>query len=587
MGKTVAITGVNSYFASTLLPQLQADPDVEKIVGIDVTPWRGGFSKVEFHREDIRSQAVEDLFKDVDTVFHLAFVVSEIQDKKKTFDINIQGSKNVFQACVKNQVRKVVYTSSNTVYGAYKEIPLNVDEEQPVYRNKESYYNQSKVDVEAFALDFFKGHPDMVFTIIRAALLFGPHTNNMFTDVYKSKVTAMPLGSVAHIHYIHEDDLGEALHLAFTHDLPGIYNVGADDAVSSYWTFRKAGLKVVPLPLFMLKPIADAAFKLRMLPASSGWLVIASNTIFSSNAKFKNATGWKPKYTSRETFLSYLKANQKVKEEKLSQAWVGFLWKRNYLLKGAMGILKNSIRATSVPGIRKVMPWMDVQKNSFTYLPVNATMEAANEVMLPQVVHDYIDQADNLIIMTKCGCRSAQNCQHHTHEVGCLFMGDTTLEFPKGISRKATREEAHAHVEKAISAGLVPMAGKVRVDNDIFLVKDRQKLLSVCFCCHCCCMMTYFKHIPPEQLDHVMTPVEGLSMTITDDCNGCGACLDTCGFDAIKIENGKAVQTAACRGCGRCATYCPLGAVHISLDNPNAVEDVKARISRYVNVKSA
>ena len=342
MGKTIAITGVNSYFASTLLPKLQADPEVEKIIGIDVAPWRGGFNKVEFHRADIRGKALERLFKGVDAVFHLAFVVSEIQDKKETFDINIKGSKNVFQACVKNKVRKVVYTSSNTVYGAYKEIPLYVDEEQPVFRNKESYYNSSKVDVEAFALDFFKGHPEIVFTIIRAALLFGPHTNNMFTDVYKSKVTAMPLGSVSHIHYIHEEDLGEALHLAFSRDLPGIYNVGADDAVSSYWTFRKAGLKVVPLPMFLLKPIADAAFKLRMLPASSGWLVIASNTIFSSNAKFKKAAGWEPKYTSAETFLSYLEANQKVKEEKPARNRAGFLRKRKSRPKGAISALKSS-----------------------------------------------------------------------------------------------------------------------------------------------------------------------------------------------------------------------------------------------------
>jgi len=38
---------------------------------------------------------------------------------------------------------------------------------------------------------------------------------------------------VAHNHLIHEEDLGEALHLAWVHDLPGVYNVGADDAVSS------------------------------------------------------------------------------------------------------------------------------------------------------------------------------------------------------------------------------------------------------------------------------------------------------------------------------------------------------------------
>ena len=38
MGKTIAITGVNSYFASTLLPKLQADPEIEKIIGPQARP---------------------------------------------------------------------------------------------------------------------------------------------------------------------------------------------------------------------------------------------------------------------------------------------------------------------------------------------------------------------------------------------------------------------------------------------------------------------------------------------------------------------------------------------------------------------
>ncbi len=140
MGKTIAITGVNSYFAATLLPQLEADPEIDLIKGIDVTPWRGGFEKVQFFREDIRSEKIAGILADVDAVYHLAFIVGEIHDKKETFNINIEGSRNVFRACVQNQVPKVIYTSSNTVYGAYKELPLNVTEEHPLYKNEESYY---------------------------------------------------------------------------------------------------------------------------------------------------------------------------------------------------------------------------------------------------------------------------------------------------------------------------------------------------------------------------------------------------------------------------------------------------------------
>ncbi len=78
MGLRVAITGINSYFASTILPKLEASSEIEEIVGIDISPWKGGYNKVKFHREDIRSEKIVELLKGVDVVYHLAFVVSEI-----------------------------------------------------------------------------------------------------------------------------------------------------------------------------------------------------------------------------------------------------------------------------------------------------------------------------------------------------------------------------------------------------------------------------------------------------------------------------------------------------------------------------
>ena len=132
MGKTVAITGVNSYFASTVLPRLEADPEIECIIGIDVSPWRGGFEKVTFHKEDIRSDKIADLLTGVDILYHLAIIVGEIQDKEATRDINVNGSRNVFSACVRNHVEKVIYTSSMTVYGSRPDNPIGLTEEFPV-----------------------------------------------------------------------------------------------------------------------------------------------------------------------------------------------------------------------------------------------------------------------------------------------------------------------------------------------------------------------------------------------------------------------------------------------------------------------
>jgi UDP-glucose 4-epimerase len=585
LGKTVAITGVNSYFASTVLPKLEADPEIETIIGIDVTPWRGGFEKVTFHKEDIRSDKIADLLTGVDVLYHLAFIVGEIQDKEATRDININGSRNVFSACARNRVEKVIYTSSMTVYGSRPDNPIGITEELPVSRQGGNYYNSSKVEVEDLAMDFFKDHPRITLTILRAALLVGPGIDNMFSRLWSLKLAALPAGNTAHNQLIHEEDLGEALYLAYEKDVPGIYNVTADDAVPTRWCFRTAGAVVLSLPELLLKPLASAAFKLRVFPASGGWVRLSKYTVFGLSDKFKKATGWQPKYTSAQAFLTWIKARERDPDRRddLYHAFLSWGSRKSALMRLFLTGLHAVFRFARLPAVRSSHPWMDPRKNSMSYLPINRRLEQPTSTALPpQVVFDFIERASTHVMMDTCGCRTAHHCQNFTNEIGCLFMGESALDMPVGASRKVTKEEALQHARKAISLGLIPLTGKVRVDNFLMMTPDRSRLLTVCFCCHCCCMMGFFKHIPPPQLDQVISPIEGLSVEVTETCVGCGTCIEYCVFEAISVEDGVAVHSDQCRGCGRCEINCPQNAVKISVSNPNVVEDVEKRIESHL-----
>jgi len=320
MGKTVLITGINSYFASTLLPMLDTDQDIDKIIGIDITPWKGGFNKVDFHKADIRDKTVSDLFRNVDVVFHLAFVVGEIRDKDKIYDININGSKNIFIACAENNVKKVIYASSLTVYGSFPDTPLGLNEEYPITPNPDSWYNSSKVELEEFVTEFFKNYPEITLTLLRAGMLCGPNIRNMFSKLWSMKVSALPMGSNAYLQFIHEEDLGDALYLSYVKELPGVFNVAADDAVPTKWCYQKAGVFIVPLPIFLLKLLADIGFKLRLFPARGGWASLARYTMFGLTSKFKKASGWRPKYTSGETFESYLASRFRDAKDNIIQS---------------------------------------------------------------------------------------------------------------------------------------------------------------------------------------------------------------------------------------------------------------------------
>ena len=102
---------------------------------------------------DIRETDVLDkAFEGVDYVFHLAAMwLLHCKDFPRTaFDVNIAGTFNVLEACVKHKVKKLVYSSSASVYGDALEVPMT--EEHPF--NNKNFYGATKIAGEAMFTAF-------------------------------------------------------------------------------------------------------------------------------------------------------------------------------------------------------------------------------------------------------------------------------------------------------------------------------------------------------------------------------------------------------------------------------------------------
>lgn len=306
----IAITGINSYFAGTVLPKLEADSEIERIIGIDVTPWKGGFRKVVFHQRDVRDPGIGQILQGVDTVMHLAFIVEEIHDKKKTHDININGSINVFKAAAAQRVRKLIYTSSIASYGAHPDNPIGMTEEYPQVANVDSYYSSDKVEVERYLRDFESEHPDIILTVFRPPVIVGPNLRNVFADFFDRKATLFLRGRDPLVQFLHEEDLGEALHLAVKKELPGVYNIAADGCLTLRKAYEMAGVKLIDVPGPWLKRLSNAFFALHLEKISQGWVSLMEHPIIVSSEKFKRITGWQPKFTTVEAFQDFLKSRR-------------------------------------------------------------------------------------------------------------------------------------------------------------------------------------------------------------------------------------------------------------------------------------
>lgn len=97
---------------------------------------------------DIReTDILNEVMKGVDYVFHLAAMwLLHCKDYPRTaFDVNIAGTFNVLEACVKNNVKKLIYSSSASVYGDAVEVPMT--EDHPF--NNKNFYGATKIAGEA------------------------------------------------------------------------------------------------------------------------------------------------------------------------------------------------------------------------------------------------------------------------------------------------------------------------------------------------------------------------------------------------------------------------------------------------------
>jgi ferredoxin len=240
-------------------------------------------------------------------------------------------------------------------------------------------------------------------------------------------------------------------------------------------------------------------------------------------------------------------------------------------------------RLSRVYALRNMHPWTSLKKTNIRWLPVNQDIELPASAPMPRDLLDrFIDEASHRVVYRDCVCRQGNGCKDYPVGIGCLQMGDSAMDAPKALVREVSPSEAKEYVSNAIAQGLVPVVGKVRIDNFIFGIKDRARLLTVCFCCECCCITRFNRYAPADYLDDLFPRLDGIGIEVTDDCTGCGTCVEHCYIRAISLVDGRAAIGDSCRACGRCATFCPNDAVKVSIDDPEFIEKAYETIRGYV-----
>lgn len=328
MSLTVAVTGPTGEIGIPFIRALERSREVTRIIGMARRPFdpkAHGWKRTEYRQGDITDKAdVARLVKGADVVVHLAFIVLEAS--AGTRDINLTGSRNVFQAARDANVARLVYTSSVAAYGFHADNP-EVLTEDVAPRGTESFpYSQQKAELEGMLTEVLEGSATDAY-VFRPCIVAGPDA--------KVLVEAMPYIRIGErlpsavralfdmvpilkpvlpdpgipFQLVHHDDVAAALRAAVLgRGAPGVYNLAAADTITFSDLAKALGWYSVPIPELAVDATAEIVARLPFVPAEARWIEAGRHPALLDCARARKELRWRPKHTSQDTLAATVAA---------------------------------------------------------------------------------------------------------------------------------------------------------------------------------------------------------------------------------------------------------------------------------------
>ena len=300
---TYLVTGCAGFIGSSLVDRLLSAG--EKVVGIDnlssgqirfldAALKNPAFRFVE--ADLLNPEAITPAFKGVEKVFHLAAnadVRFGTDHPRRDLEQNTIATYNVLEAMRANGVKKILFSSTGSVYGEAKVIPTPEDGPFPI---QTSLYGASKLAGEGLIAAYCEGFGFQSWIFRFVSILGERYTHGHVFDFYrklKEDPTVLPVlgNGQQKKSYLYIQDCLDAMLLALekANDKVNVLNLGVDGycQVNDSIGWICESLKVKPT--------------MQYSGGDRGW--IGDNPFIFLETKRIQALGWKPKHTIREGVL--------------------------------------------------------------------------------------------------------------------------------------------------------------------------------------------------------------------------------------------------------------------------------------------
>ncbi|TFV66109.1 UNVERIFIED_ORG: NAD-dependent epimerase/dehydratase family protein [Bacillus sp. AZ43] len=324
---TVAVTGPTGTFGSGLVPLLQDDDRIGRVIGIARRPFdpaERGWTKMEYRQGDVRDpEALRAAFEGVDVVVHLAFLITGNASRETTRSINVDGTLNVFRAAAAAGARRFVYASSVAAYGFHPDNPETIDEEWPTRPAARLFYAQEKAELESLLDAEAAEHPELALFLLRPPVVLGPNViggkdvlpgplaplgRRLFGRPRRLPLPVPVAVPELPMQFVHEEDVGRALVQCIVGaGPPGAYNIAGDGVLTAADVAREFGAVPIRLPAAPAQAAARAVSRLPFLPPVAEWVEAASRPAIMDTTKAREKLGWRPRYSGLEALRDTLR----------------------------------------------------------------------------------------------------------------------------------------------------------------------------------------------------------------------------------------------------------------------------------------